>query len=58
MNDRHSSEPRGRAQVFSAPIRKLSVDEIDLVLGSGPFYGEDEFGTKDCGGVDNHSKEM
>jgi hypothetical protein len=56
MNDRHSSETR-RGQVFSAPIRKLSVDEIDLVLGSGPLYS-DSFGTKDCGGVDNHSKEM
>jgi hypothetical protein len=57
MNDRHSSETRG--QIFSAPIRKLSVDEIDLVLGGGPFYDDEvDCGTKACGGVDNHSKQM
>ena len=53
MNDRNLSE---RGQVFSAPIRKLSADEIDLVLGGGPFT-EEGF-SKTAGGVDNHSHEM
>ncbi|HEX6374425.1 MAG TPA: hypothetical protein VFZ91_01760 [Allosphingosinicella sp.] len=56
MSDRHT-DTRERGQVFASPVRRLSVEEIDLV-GGGEFYYENNFGTKDCGGVDNHSKEM
>ncbi|HEX6374423.1 MAG TPA: hypothetical protein VFZ91_01750 [Allosphingosinicella sp.] len=55
MNDPHTSETRERGRIFSAPIRRLSADEIDLVVGGD--FSETNFG-KTCGGVDNHSHEM
>lgn len=56
MNVSKSKQHSDRAPVFSSPIRKLSLDEIEIVSGGGPF--EDNGYSKICGGVDNHSKEM
>lgn len=50
-SERHSD----RAAIFASPIRTLRADEIETVSGGGPFEGNY---LKDCGGVDNHSKEM